>query len=116
MVKIRPGWQLLPSRQILSPDRSLPRGNRMAPSLEVGAAPRATRQIDRHPSVDMFSVASGCASLARVVCKRPCRARAVRVRRAARVAVRASSSEENAGETLDDDLLPPSSSPRTRRG
>ena len=107
MVKIRPGWQLLPSRQILSPDRSLPRGNRMAPSLEVGAAPPATRQIDRHPSVDMFSVASGCASLARVVCKRPCRARAVRVRRAARVAVRASSSEENAGETLDDDLPPP---------
>ena len=67
----------------------------------------ATRQIDRHPSVDMFSVASGCASLARVVCKRPCRARAVRVRRATRVAVRASSSEENAGETLDDDLPPP---------
>ena len=85
--KIRPGWQLLPSRQPLSPDRSLPRGNRMAPSLEVGAAPPATRQIDRHPSVDMFSVASGCASLARVVCKRPCR-----LARSACVAPRASPS------------------------
>ena len=69
--------------------------------------PRATGQIDRHPSVDMFAVASGYAALARVGCKRPLRARAVRARRAARVAVRAASSEENAGESEDDDLPPP---------
>ena len=60
----------------------------------------ATRQIDRHP-LSTCSLAS--AARLRSCGMRPAGSRGPRV--AARVAVRASSSEENAGETLDD--LPP---------